>query len=96
MNQGMGWNECENSHTLTTTTKGSKNSKKSQQSDKQSEQCSVPPPPKGSFFTDSWSWMKSSARHTLSNQQAQLQQLRLVNLTENAAITLSRILVWLL
>ena len=56
--------------------------KRSQQSDKQSEQCSVPP--KGPFFTDSWSGMKSSARHTLSNQQAQLQKLRLVNLTENA------------
>ena len=44
--------------------------KRSQQSDKQSEQCSVPP--KGPFLTDSWSWMKSSARHTLSNQQAQV------------------------
>ena len=40
--------------------------------------------PKSPFFTDSWSWMKSGARHTLSNQQAQLQKLRLVNLTENA------------
>ena len=36
--------------------------KRSQQSDKQLEQCSVPP--KGPFLTDSWSWMKSSARHT--------------------------------
>ena len=26
------------------------------------------------FLTDSWSWMKSSARHTLSNQQAQVKQ----------------------
>ena len=33
-----------------------------------------PPPPKGPFFTGSWSWMKSSARHTLSNQQAQLKE----------------------
>ena len=24
--------------------------------------------PNGPFFTDSWSWMKSSARHTLSNK----------------------------
>ena len=30
--------------------------------------------PKDPFFTDSWSWMKSSARHTLSNQQAQVKQ----------------------
>ena len=34
----------------------------------------LPPPPKGPFFTGSWSWMKSSARHTLSNQQAQLKR----------------------
>ena len=33
-----------------------------------------PPPPKGPFFTGSWSWMKSSARHTLSNQQSQLKE----------------------
>ena len=46
--------------------------KRSQQSDKQSEQCSVPP--KGPFLTDSWSWMKSSARHTLSNRVAQEKQ----------------------
>ena len=52
----LGLKECENSHTLTTTTTGSKNSQR------QSEQCSVPP--KAPFFTDSWSWMKSSARHT--------------------------------
>ena len=30
--------------------------------------------PKGLFNTGSWSWMKSSARHTLSNQQAQMKQ----------------------
>ena len=31
-------------------------------------------PPKGPFFTGSLSWMKSSARHTLNNQQAQLKR----------------------
>ena len=36
-----------------------------------------------SFFTDSWCWMKSSARHTLSNQQAQVKQPETVNLIEN-------------
>ena len=56
--------------------------KRSQQSDKQSEQCSVPP--KGPFLTGSWSWMKSSARHTLSNRGLSEIHLRLVNLTENA------------
>ena len=29
---------------------------------------------KGPFLTESWSWMKSSARHRLSNQQAQLKR----------------------
>ena len=67
--------------------------KRSQQSDKPSEQCSVPP--KGPFLTDSWSWMKSSARHTLSNQQAQLKETETVNLIENDAKSLSR-LAWLL
>ena len=69
MNQFWSENECERTHTLTTTTRVQKLTKRSQQSDKRSEQCSVPP--KGPFLTDSWSWMKSSARHTLSNQQAQ-------------------------
>ena len=46
-------------------------------------------PPKGPFFTDSWSWMKSSARHTLSNQQAQVKP-ETVNLTENVPTTLSK------
>ena len=41
-------------------------------------------PSKGPFLTDSWSWMKSSARNTLSNQQAQPKEAETVNLTENA------------
>ena len=59
--------ECENSHTVTTIKTGSKNSEKEayNQTDNQN-QCSVPP--KSPFFTSSWSWMKSSARHTLSNK----------------------------
>ena len=40
--------------------------------------------PKGPFLTYSWSWMKSSARHTLSNRGLSEIHLRLVNLTENA------------
>ena len=35
------------------------------------------------FFTGSWSQLRSSARHKLSNQQAKLKKLRLVNLREN-------------
>ena len=52
--------------------------------------------PKGPFLTDSWSWMKSSARHTLSNQQAQPKEAETVNLIENDAKSLSRSLAWLL
>ena len=47
-------------------------------------------PPKGPFLTESWSWMKSSARHTLSNQQAQAKEAETVNLTENDAKSLSK------
>ena len=40
--------------------------------------------------------MKSSVRHTLSNQQAQVKQPETVNLIENDAKSLSRPLAWLL
>ena len=46
--------------------------------------------PKGPFLTDSWSWMKSSARHTLSNRGLSEIHLRLVNLIENDAKPLSK------
>ena len=52
--------------------------------------------PKGPFLTDSWSWMKSSARHTLSNQQAQPKEAETVNLIENAQRHFQRLLAWLL
>ena len=38
---------------------------------------------KGPLLTGSWSWMKSSARHTLSNKTQLKNHLRAVNLTEN-------------
>ena len=97
MNQFWSGNECERTHTLTTTTTGSKNSQKeanNQTINQNSVLC--PPPPQGPFLTDSWSWMKSSARHTLSNQQAQLKEPETVNLIENDAKSLSRHLAWLL
>ena len=83
------WNEqfwSGRTHTLTTTTTGSKHSQKeaNNQTDYQSHNAlGPPPPPKGPFFTGSWSWMKSSARHTLSNLQAQPKEAETVNLTEN-------------
>ena len=40
--------------------------------------------PKSPIFPGSWSWVKSSARHTLSNQQAEVKQNETVNLTQNA------------
>ena len=51
-------------------------------------------PPKGPFLTDSWSWMKSSARLTLSNQQAQVKALRhlIYQKTENAQRHFQRLL----
>ena len=83
MSQLLGGNECERlSHTHNNNHRLQKLTKRSQQSDKQSEQFSVPS--KGPFLTDSWSWMKSSARNTLSNQQAQPKEAETVNLTENA------------
>ena len=52
--------------------------------------------PKGPFSTGSSSWMKSSARHTLSNQQAQLKKgVETVNHIENDAKSFSRPLAWL-
>ena len=83
MNQCWSGNECERTHTLTTTTTGSKNSQK-EANNQTSNQNSVLCPTKGPFLTDSWSWMKSSARHTLSNRGLSEIHLRLVNLTENA------------
>ena len=63
----LGLKECENAHTLTTTTTVSKNSQKEVNNHTDNQyQCIVPP--EGTFFTGSWSWMKSSARHTLSNK----------------------------
>ena len=41
-------------------------------------------PPKGLSFTGLRTQLKSSARHTHSNQQAQLKEAETVNLTENA------------
>ena len=83
MNQVLGRNECEKlSHTHNNNHMVQKLTKRSQQSDKQSEQCSVPP--KGPFLIDSWSWMMSSARHTLSNKGLSEIHLRFVNLSENA------------
>ena len=82
------------SHTHNNNHRLQKLTKRSQQSDKQSEQFSVPS--KGPFLTDSWSWMKSSARNTLSNQQAQPKEAETVSVIENDAKSLLRLLAWLL
>ena len=42
------------------------------QVDYQNHNALAPPPPKGLFFTGLRTQLKSSARHTLSNQQAQV------------------------
>ena len=88
MNQFWSGNECERTHTLTTTTTGSKNSQK--EANNQTRIRTVFCAPQGPFLTDSWSWMKTSSRHTLSNQQAQPKEPETVNLIENDAKSLSR------
>ena len=74
MNQFWSGNECERTHTLTTTTTGSKCSQKEANNQTDYQSHNALGTPKGPFFTGSWSWMKSSARHTLSNQQAKEKQ----------------------
>ena len=74
MNQFCSGNECERAHTLTTTTTGSKNSQKGVNSQVDYQNHNACPPPKGLSFTGLRTQLKSSARHTLSNQQAQLKE----------------------
>ena len=73
MNQVWSGNECERAHTLTTTTTGSKNSQKgvNSQVDYQNHNTLGP---QRSLLYGLWTELKSSARHTLSNQQAQVKQ----------------------
>ena len=52
--------------------------------------------PKGLSFTALGTQLKSSVRHTLRNQQAQLKDGETDNLIENDAKLLSRPLAWLL
>ena len=60
-----------NTHTLTTTTTGSKNSQK-EPTIRLTTRITMPWAPKGLSFTGLRTQLKSSARHTLSNQQAQV------------------------
>ena len=80
MNQVWSGNECERTHTLTTTTTGSKCSQKKPTIRQAIRTVFCAPPP---ILTDSWSCMKSSARQTLSNQQAQLKEAENVKLKDN-------------
>ena len=73
MNKFCSENECERAHTLTTTTTGSKNSQK-EANNLTVYQSHNALGPQWSLFTDSWSCMKTSGRHTPSNQQAQLKR----------------------
>ena len=83
------------SHTHNNNHRLQKLTKRSQQSDRLAEsQCSGPP--KGLSFTGLRTQLKSNARHTLSNQQAQLKEAEIVNLIENDVKSLSRPLAWLL
>ena len=72
MNPFWSGNECERAHTLTTTTTGSKNSQKGVNSQVDYQNHNALGPPIGLSFTVLRTQLKSSARHTLSNQQAQV------------------------
>ena len=72
MNQFWSGNECERDHTLTTTTTGSKCSQKGVNSQVDYQKHNTLGPPKGLSFTGLRTQLKSSVRHTLSNQQAQV------------------------
>ena len=96
MNQGWSGNECERALTLSTTTTVSKNSQKGVNSQVDYQNHNGLGPPKGLSFTGLRTQLKSSARQTLSNQQAQLKKSETVNLIENDAESLSRPLAWLL
>ena len=96
MNQFWSGNECERTHTHTTTTTGSKNSQQGINSQVEYQNHNALGPLKGLSFTGLRTQLKSSARHTLNNQQAQLKEAETVNLIENDAKSLSRPLAWLL
>ena len=74
MNQFWSGNECERAHALTTTTTGSKNSQKGDNSQVGYQNHNALGPPKGLSFTRLRTQLKSSTRHALSNQQAQVKQ----------------------
>ena len=63
-----------NTHTLTTTTTGSKCSQNEVNNQTDYQRHIALGPPKGPFFTDTWSQLRPSTRHTLRNQQAQVKQ----------------------
>ena len=70
MNQFMGGNECEEL-TFSQQQPQAPNAHKKKPTIRLPEsQCFGPP--KGPFFIGSWSQLRSSARHTLSNQQDQV------------------------
>ena len=73
MNQFWSGNECEKTHTLTTTTTGFKCSQK-ESTVRLTTTITMLWAPKGLSFTGLKTQLKSSARHKLSNQQAQVKQ----------------------
>ena len=83
MNQFLAWNVCE-ILTHSQQQPQAPNAHKRKPTIRLTTRVTIPGPPKGPFFTGSWSQLRSSARHTLSNQQAQLKKQRMANLTENA------------
>ena len=94
MNQFWSGDECERAQTLMTTTTGSKNHKK-ESTVRLTTRITMLWPPKGLSFTGLRTQLETSARHTLSNQHAQLKEAKTVNLIENDEMYISRPLAWL-
>ena len=84
MNQFWGGNECERTHTLTTTTTGSKCSQK-EANNRTSNQNSVLGPKRSLLYRLKDSIEVKCKTHTQQSTSSTQKRLRLVNLTENAA-----------
>ena len=77
MNQFLAWNECEEL-THSQQQPQAPNADKKESTVRLTTRITMLWAPKGLSLTGSWSQLRSSPRHTLSNQQAQLKRLRLL------------------
>ena len=95
MNQLLGENECEEL-THSQQQPQAPNAHKKESTVRLTTRITILWAPQRSLLTGLRTQLKSSARHTLSNQQAQVKQPETANLTENAQRHFQRLLAWLL